>query len=137
MLVEKRKELNEVEKKVFCSWFGNEKKVILENVLGKIVDKDIEVLKDDGEDIYGFDRWGDWRISLGKIKNIYSFCREIEEWNEILSDFNGEYDSIMFGECYKYYIEDINNFIEDEEFKVEVINCFNWYFNEWIDNDED
>ena len=54
---------------------------------------------------------------------------------EILSDFNGEYNSIMFGECYEDYINDINNFIEDEEFKVKVINCFNWYFNEWIDND--
>ena len=131
----KRKELNEVEKKVWCGWFGNEKKVILENVLGKMLDKDIEMLKDVEKDIYGFDRWKDWRLSLNKIVNIFSFCREIEKWNDINSNFNGEYEGIMFRECYEDYINDINNFIEDEEFKVKVINCFNWYFSEWIDDD--
>jgi hypothetical protein len=133
----KRRELNEVEKKVFYGWGGEEKKVILENVFGKRLDKDVELLEDNEDDVYGFDRWKDWRISLGKIVNIFSFCREIEEWNEILSDFSGEYDSLMFRECYEDYIDDINNFIEDEEFKIEVINCFNWYFSEWIDDDDE
>jgi hypothetical protein len=128
----KRKELNEVEKKVFCGWIGEEKKVILENVLEIRLDKDVELLEDNEDDVYGFDRWKDWRISLGRIVNIFSFCYEIYIWNEILSDFNGEYDSLMFRECYEDYIDDINNFIEDEEFKKEVINCFNWYFDEWI-----
>ena len=130
----KRKELNEVEKKVFYS-SSKEEIEILENVYSIISDGFVEVLKDIEEDIYGFDRWKDWRLSLNKIVNIFSFCREIEKWNDINSNFNGEYDSIMFGECYEDYINDINNFIEDEEFKVKVINCFNWYFNEWIDND--
>ena len=128
----KRRELNEIEKKVFCSGFSNEKKVILENVYSKISDNLVEVLEDIEEDIYGFDRWKDWRLSLDKIVNIYSFCKEIEIWNEINSDFNGEYDSIMFGDCYEDYINYLNECIKDEEFKKEVINCFNWYFDEWI-----
>jgi hypothetical protein len=132
----KRRELNEIEKKVFCSGFSNEKKVILENVYSKISDNLVEVLEDIEEDIYGFDRWKDWRLSLDKIVNIYSFCREIEKWNEINSNFSGEYDSIMFGDCYEDYINYIN-VIEDKEFKEEVINCFNWYFSEWINEDED
>ena len=129
----KRKELNEVEKKVFYS-NSKEEIEILENVYSIISDGFVEVLKDIEEDIYGFDRWKDWRLSLNKIVNIFSFCREIEKWNDINSNFNGEYDSIMFGECYEDYINDINNFIEDEEFKKEVINCFNWYFDEWIND---
>jgi hypothetical protein len=133
----KRKELNEIEKKVFCSGFSNEKKVILENVYSKISDNLVEVLEDIEEDIYGFDRWKDWRLSLDKIVNIYSFCREIEKWNDINSNFNGEYDSIMFGECYEDYINWLNEYIKDKEFKEEVINCFNWYFSEWINEDED
>ena len=120
----KRKELNEVEKKVFYS-NSKEEIEILENVYSIISDGFVEVLKDIEEDIYGFDRWKDWRLSLNKIVNIFSFCREIEKWNDINSNFNGEYDSIMFGECYEDYINDINNFIKDEEFKVKVINCFN------------
>jgi len=130
----KRKELNEIEKKVFCNWFGDEKKVILENVYSKISDNLVEVLEDIEEDIYGFDRWKDWRLSLDKIVNIYSFCKEIEIWNEINSDFSGEYDSLMFRECYEDYINWLNEYIEDKEFKEEVINCFNWYFNEWIED---
>ena len=133
MLVEKRKELNEVEKKVFYS-SSKEEIEILENVYSIISDGFVEVLEDIEEDIYGFDRWKDWRLSLNKIVNIFSFCREIEKWNDINSNFNGEYDSIMFGECYEDYINDINNFIKDEEFKVKVINCFNWYFDEWIND---
>ena len=129
----KRKELNEVEKKVFYS-SSKEEIEILENVYSIISDGFVEVLKDIEEDIYGFDRWKDWRLSLNKIVNIFSFCREIEKWNDINSNFNGEYDSIMFGECYEDYINDINNFIKDEEFKVKVINCFNWYFDEWIND---
>ena len=129
----KRKELNEVEKKVFYS-NSKEEIEILENVYSIISDGFVEVLKDIEEDIYGFDRWKDWRLSLNKIVNIFSFCREIEKWNDINSNFNGEYDSIMFGECYEDYINDINNFIKDEEFKVKVINCFNWYFDEWIND---
>ena len=129
----KRKELNEVEKKVFYS-NSKEEIEILENVYSIISDGFVEVLKDIEEDIYGFDRWKDWRLSLNKIVNIFSFCREIEKWNDINSNFNGEYDSIMFGECYEDYINDINNFIKDEEFKKEVINCFNWYFDEWIND---
>ena len=132
MLVEKRKELNEVEKKVFCSWFGEEKKIILENVLEIRLDKDVEMLEDNEDDIFGFDRWKDWRLSLNKIVNIFSFCREIEKWNEINSNFSGEYDSLMFRECYEDYINWLNEYIKDEEFKEEVINCFNWYFSEWI-----
>ena len=127
----KRKELNEVEKKVFYS-NSKEEIEILENVYSIISDGFVEVLKDIEEDIYGFDRWKDWRLSLNKIVNIFSFCREIEKWNDINSNFNGEYEGIMFRECYEDYINDINNFIEDEEFKKEVINCFNWYFDEWI-----
>ena len=130
----KRKELNEVEKKVFYGSSSKEEIEILENVYSIISDGFVEVLEDIEEDIYGFDRWKDWRLSLNKIVNIFSFCREIEEWNEILSDFNGEYEGIMFRECYEDYINDINNFIEDEEFKKEVINCFNWYFDEWIND---
>ena len=129
----KRKELNEVEKKVFYS-SSKEEIEILENVYSIISDGFVEVLEDIEEDIYGFDRWKDWRLSLNKIVNIFSFCREIEKWNDINSNFNGEYDSIMFGECYEDYINDINNFIKDEEFKVKVINCFNWYFDEWIND---
>jgi accessory colonization factor AcfC len=130
----KRKELNEIEKKVFCNWFGDEKKVILENVYSKISDNLVEVLEDIEEDIYGFDRWKDWRLSLGNIKNIFSFCKEIEVWNDINSDFGGEYDSLMFRECYEDYINWLNEYIEDKEFKEEVINCFNWYFSEWIED---
>ena len=129
----KRKELNEVEKKVFYS-SSKEEIEILENVYSIISDGFVEVLEDIEEDIYGFDRWKDWRLSLNKIVNIYSFCREIEKWNDINSNFNGEYEGIMFRECYEDYINDINNFIEDEEFKKEVINCFNWYFDEWIND---
>ena len=129
----KRKELNEVEKKVFYS-NSKEEIEILENVYSIISDGFVEVLKDIEEDIYGFDRWKDWRLSLNKIVNIFSFCREIEKWNDINSNFNGEYEGIMFRECYEDYINDINNFIEDEEFKKEVINCFNWYFDEWIND---
>ena len=129
----KRKELNEVEKKVFYS-SSKEEIEILENVYSIISDCFVEVLEDIEEDIYGFDRWKDWRLSLNKIVNIFSFCREIEKWNDINSNFNGEYEGIMFRECYEDYINDINNFIEDEEFKKEVINCFNWYFDEWIND---
>ena len=132
----KRKELNEVEKKVFYS-SSKEEIEILENVYSIISDGFVEVLEDIEEDIYGFDRWKDWRLSLNKIVNIYSFCREIEKWNDINSNFNGEYEGIMFRECYEDYINDINNFIEDEEFKIEVINCFNWYFSEWCENYKD
>jgi hypothetical protein len=127
-----KKELNEVEKKVFCGNINKENKLILENVFGIIVDGMVEVLEDIEDDVYGFDRWKDWRLSLDKIVNIYSFCKEIEIWNEINSDFSGEYDSIMFGDCYEDYINYLNECIKDEEFKKEVINCFNWYFDEWI-----
>jgi hypothetical protein len=127
-----KKELNEVEKKVFCGNINKENKLILENVFGIIVDGMVEVLEDIEDDVYGFDRWKDWRLSLNKIVNIYSFCKEIEIWNEINSDFSGEYDSIMFGDCLEDYINYLNECIKDEEFKKEVINCFNWYFDEWI-----
>jgi hypothetical protein len=127
-----KKELNEVEKKVFYHCINKEKKLILENVFGIIVDGMVEVLEDIEDDVYGFDRWKDWRLSLNKIVNIYSFCKEIEIWNEINSDFSGEYESIMFGDCLEDYINYLNEYIKDEEFKKEVINCFNWYFDEWI-----
>jgi hypothetical protein len=132
----KRKELNEVEKKVFYS-NSKEEIEILENVYSIISDGFVEVLEDIEEDIYGFDRWKDWRLSLNKIVNIFSFCREIEKWNDINSNFRGEYDSIMFGDCYEDYMMYLNECIKDEEFKVKVINCFNWYFSEWIDEDND
>ena len=129
----KRKELNEIEKKRFYS-NSKEEIEILENVYSIISDSFVEVLEDIEDDIFGFDRWKDWRLSLNKIVNIFSFCKEIEIWNEINSDFNGEYEGIMFRECYEDYINYIN-VIKDEEFKKEVINCFNWYFSEWIDDD--
>ena len=84
----KRKELNEVEKKVFYGSSSKEEIEILENVYSIISDGFVEVLEDIEEDIYGFDRWKDWRLSLNKIVNIYSFCREIEKWNDINSNFN-------------------------------------------------
>jgi hypothetical protein len=127
-----KKELNEVEKKVFYGNINKENKLILENVFGIIVDGMVEILEDIEDDVYGFDRWKDWRLSLDKIVNIYSFCKEIEIWNEINSDFSGEYDSIMFGDCLEDYINYLNECIKDEEFKKEVIDCFNWYFDEWI-----
>jgi hypothetical protein len=127
----KRKELNEIEKKRFYS-NSKEEIEILENVYSKISDNLVEVLKDIEEDIFGFDRWKDWRLSLNKIVNIFSFCREIEKWNDINSNFSCEYDSLMFRECYEDYINWLNEYIKDEEFKEEVINCFNWYFSEWI-----
>ena len=133
----KRKELNEVEKKVFYGSSSKEEIEILENVYSIISDGFVEVLEDIEEDIYGFDRWKDWRLSLNKIVNIFSFCREIEKWNDINSNFSGEYESIMFRECYEDYMNNLNYCIKDEEFKVKVINCFNWYFSEWIDDDND
>ena len=129
----KRKELNEIEKKRFYS-NSKEEIEILENVYSKISDNLVEVLKDIEEDIFGFNRWKDWRLSINKIVNIFSFCKEIEKWNEINSNFSGEYDSLMFRECYEDYINWLNEYIKDEEFKEEVINCFNWYFSEWIED---
>jgi hypothetical protein len=129
----KRKELNEIEKKRFYS-NSKEEIEILENVYSKISDNLVGILKDIELDIFGFDRWKDWRLSLNKIVNIFSFCREIEKWNDINSNFSGEYDSLMFRECYEDYINWLNEYIKDEEFKEEVINCFNWYFSEWIED---
>jgi hypothetical protein len=126
----KRRKLSKKESK---RWFGyNEKESnILKDIFILILDREVEVLKDVEDDLFGFDRWKDWRLKVGNFGCISNFIGEINLWNDILSDFNGEYDSIMFGECYKDYLNDFNN-IKDKELRKEVIDCFNWSFEEWI-----
>jgi hypothetical protein len=117
-------------------WFSyNEKEEnILKDIFSLIFENDIEVLRDIEDDLYGFDRYKDWRFKIGNFSCIGCFIGEIELWNNVLSDFDGEYDSVMFGECYKDYLDVFENNIENEELRKEVIDCLNWNFEEWIKN---
>jgi hypothetical protein len=130
----KRKKLSKKESNLFYECVDNEKIKVLKSVYSKISDNIVEVRKEVEDDIFGFDRWKDWRLKICNFSCIWELCCEIEDWNRINSEFDGEYESIMFRECYEDYINYIN-VIKDEEFKKEVINCFNWYFSEWIDDD--
>ena len=110
---------------------------VLKNIFKEIVSNDVEVLKSIEGDVFGFDRWVDWRLKLNKIMNLFSFCREIEIWNEIVSNFNGEYESISFGEVEEDYLNIIESKIEDKEFLKYVERYWINYFSERFNRDED
>lgn len=105
-------------------------KEVLKNIFKEIVSNDVEVLKSIKGDVFGFDRWVDWRLRLNKISGEFSFCREIEIWNEIVSDFNGEYKGINFREVEEDYLDIIKNNIDDEELLKDILEYWKGYFED-------
>lgn len=107
---------------------------VLKNIFKEIVDNDVEILKDIESDVFGFDRWSDWVLKLNKIVNDFSFCREIEVWNGIVSDFNGEYRGNNFREVEEDYLNIIKNKVSDEEFLKYILEYWEGYFSEYKNN---
>ena len=113
-------------------------KLLLENVYGLYVDSEIEGMISSGDDVYGLDRWKEFRLSvsggesnsMGKIGmgSIEGFLDEVKMIDDLVSDWLGNYRGESKWDCREGMFELLDSEIEDVEFRNNVKNKYNEYF---------
>ena len=119
------------------------KKLLLEKVYGIYVDNEIVGLKNEGEELYGLDRWKEFRLSvsggefssMGRIGmgSISGFIKELEWFDNIMSDWGGMYRGDVGYECRERLFEILDEMIEDEVFRNEIKNEYNDYYKDYFE----
>ena len=115
-----------------------EKKLLLEKVFSDYVDVELNGDWNDLELKKLIEMWKKYRLrvsggevsSMGRIGmgSIIGFVKEIEWFDNILYDYNGDYRGIYSWECRDGLFEILDKVIEDVEFRDNVKKEFNEYF---------
>lgn len=125
-----------------------EKKLLLEKVYSDYVDIELNGEWNDleeGEDKYDIKKligeWKKFRLSVSGgekwemgdvgMSSIGGFIREIEWFDNMIYDWNGDYRGICKWECREGLFDILDEVIEDEVFRNEVKEEFNEYFGDW------
>lgn len=126
-----------------------EKKLLLEKVYSDYVDVELNGEWNDleeGEDRYDMKKligeWKKFRLSVSGgekwdmgggvgMSSIDGFIKEIEWFDNMMYDWNGDYRGICRWECRDGLFDILDEVIEDEVFRNEVKEEFNEYFGDW------
>lgn len=126
-----------------------EKKLLLEKVYSDYVDVELNGEWNDleeGEDRYDMKKligeWKKFRLSVSGgeksemgggvgMGSIDGFIREIEWFDNMMYDWNGDYRGICRWECRDGLFDILDEVIEDEVFRNKVKEEFNEYFGDW------
>ena len=116
-----------------------EKKLLLEKVYRKVVENDIKSCRNSGDELFGLDKWVDFRLSvsggsessMGEIgmNSIKGFLVELEWWDNIMSDYNGCYRGDFKWEVRDWTFDCLDIEVENDEFRNEIKDEYNKYFN--------
>jgi hypothetical protein len=116
------------------------KKLLLEKVYGLWVDEDLEGIIKMGEEVFGLDKWKDFRLSvsggsessMGRIGmgSIEGFIDELDLFDNMMCDWGGCYRGDFRYEGRDSLFRLLDNNIEDEEFRNEIKNEYNKYYEE-------
>jgi len=116
------------------------KKLLLEKVFSDYVDVELNGDWNDLELKKLIEVWKKYRLmvsggevsSMGSIgmESIVGFVKEIEWFDNILYDYNGDYRGICRWECRDGLFEILDKVIEDVEFRDNVKKGFNEYFGD-------
>jgi hypothetical protein len=119
-----------------------EKKLLLEKVFGDYVDVELNGDWNDLELKKLIKVWKKYRLGVSGgeesnmgggvgMNSIGGFIREIEWFDNIIYDYNGDYRGICKWECREGLFEILDEVIEDEVFRNKVKEEFNEYFGDW------
>jgi hypothetical protein len=129
-----------------------EKKLLLEKVYSDYVDIELngnwnDLEKDEVEEgkyeIKGLIKeWKKFRLGVSGgeksnmgggvgMSSIEGFIKEIEWFDNMMYDYNGDYRGICKWECREGLFEILDEVIEDEVFRNKVKKEFNEYFGGW------
>lgn len=126
-----------------------EKKLLLEKVYSDYVDVELNGEWNDleeGEDRYDMKKligeWKKFRLSVSGgeesemgggvgMGSIGGFIKEIEWFDNMMYDWNGDYRGICKWECRDGLFDILDEVIKDEVFRNEVKEEFNEYFGDW------
>ena len=119
-----------------------EKKLLLEKVFGDYVDVELNGDWNDLELKKLIKVWKKYRLGVSGgeesnmgggvgMNSIDGFIREIEWFDNIIYDYNGDYRGICKWECREGLFEILDEVIEDEVFRNKVKEEFNEYFGDW------
>ena len=124
-----------------------EKKLLLEKIYGLYVDNEIDAdwWEDSCRSKNEYNRFNEflksWKWirlevsggsehSMGSVgmESIIGFINEIEWFDDIVSDFGGDYRGTARYECRDWLFELLDNEVEDEEFRNKIKDEYNSYF---------
>jgi hypothetical protein len=119
-----------------------EKKLLLEKVYSDYVDIELNGDWNDLELEKLIKVWKKYRLGVSGgeesnmgggvgMNSIGGFIREIEWFDNIVYDYNGDYRGICKWECREGLFEILDEVIEDEVFRNKVKEEFNEYFGDW------
>jgi hypothetical protein len=119
-----------------------EKKLLLEKVYSDYVDIELNGDWNDLELEKLIRVWKKYRLGVSGgeesnmgggvgMNSIGGFIREIEWFDNIIYDYNGDYRGICKWECREGLFEILDEVIEDEVFRNKVKEEFNEYFGDW------
>ena len=113
-------------------------KLVLEKVYGMYVDGEVEGLVSNGENVFGLDKWKEFRlsvsggdkVSMGSVGmgSIGGFIRELEWVDSIFSDLGGCYRGDFRWECKDGLFELLDSEVENVELRDSVKVEYNKYF---------
>jgi hypothetical protein len=119
-----------------------EKKLLLEKVYSDYIDIELNGDWNDLELEKLIRVWKKYRLGVSGgeesnmgggvgMNSIGGFIREIEWFDNIIYDYNGDYRGICKWECREGLFEILDEVIEDEVFRNKVKEEFNEYFGDW------
>jgi hypothetical protein len=119
-----------------------EKKLLLEKVYSDYVDIELNGDWNDLELEKLIKVWKKYRLGVSGgeesnmgggvgMNSIGGFIREIEWFDNIVYDYNGDYRGICKWECREGLFEILDEVIEDKVFRNKVKEEFNEYFGDW------
>ena len=113
-------------------------KLVLEKIYGIYVDGEIEGLVSSGEDVFGLDKWKEFRLyvsggdkrSMGSIGmgSIIGFINELELFDNMMYDWGGMYRGDMRWECRGGLFDLLDSEVMDVELRDSVKMEYNKYF---------
>jgi hypothetical protein len=123
-----------------------EEKLILENLFEEFVKSEIDSLKRSGEEVYGLDKWSEFRLfvsggrygsDMGSVGMNYieGFLYELDMFMELMCDLGGCYRGEFLYENRDYLFDLLDKKVEDKNFVEEIKIKFDEYFE--FEEDED
>jgi len=113
-------------------------KLVLEKVYGMYVDGEVEGLVSNGEEVFGLDKWKEFRLfvsggsesSMGSVGmgSIGGFIRELEWVDSIFSDLGGCYRGDFRWECRGGLFDLLDSEVMDVELRDSIKVEYNKYF---------
>lgn len=113
-------------------------KLILESIFKEYCDSEIKSLKECGEEVYGLDKWSDFRLfvsgggksCMGMIGMGYisGFLRELDDFMDMMCDLGGCYRGEFLYENRDYLFRLLDKEVEDKNFVEEIKVKFDEYF---------